>query len=278
VQQELLPRVALNVAYFRRAYGNFAVTDNLATTAADYTFFDLPVPVDPRLPNSGDVLSGFVEVVPAKFGQVNEIVTAAKNYGTQIHRWNGVDIDLNVRPQNGLFFQGGVSSGRTLMDNCEVVRQLPETLGSQPLAYCRRESPYLTQVKGLAGYTIPRVDVQVTATFQNIPGQEILADYNAPNAVVAPLLGRNLSGNAANKTLALVSPMSLYGGRLNQIDVRVAKILRFGRARTQVTVDVFNALNSNAILQQNNTFGPRWQTPTSIHEARLVKLSAQLDF
>jgi hypothetical protein len=37
VQQELRPGVAVNLAYFRTWYGNFTVTDNLATTPADYS-------------------------------------------------------------------------------------------------------------------------------------------------------------------------------------------------------------------------------------------------
>ena len=31
VQQQVMPRVAADVSYFRRAYGNLIVTDNLAT-------------------------------------------------------------------------------------------------------------------------------------------------------------------------------------------------------------------------------------------------------
>jgi hypothetical protein len=278
VQQELLPRVAANVGYFRRWYGNFAVTDNLATAAADYTRFNLPVPIDTRLPNSGSVLTGLVDINPAKFGQVDNVVTAARKYGKQVQRWHGVDAGFNVRPQNGLFFQGGVSTGGTLTDNCEVLAKLPEGQGTLPLQYCRAEGKFLTQVKGLWGYTIPRVDVQISGTLQNIPGPEILGNYNAPNAVVAPALGRNLSGGAANMTVSLVSPLSTYGERLNQLDFRVAKILRFGRTRSQVTFDLYNAFNSGAVVTQNNTFGPRWQTPTSIHTARLAKVSAQIDF
>jgi hypothetical protein len=64
---------------------------------------------------------------------------------------------------------------------------------------------------------------------------------------------------------------------MNQLDIRVAKILRFGKTRTTLNVDVFNASNSNAVLTQNNNFGA-WQQPTSILLARFVKLSAQFDF
>ena len=48
----------------------------------------------------------------------------------------------------------------------------------------------------------------------------------------------------------------MYGDRLNQLDFRVAKILRFGGTRTMVGVDLYNALNSSAILTYNNAFVP----------------------
>jgi hypothetical protein len=291
VQREVVPRVSATVGYFRRWYGNFAVTDNLATTAADYTLFNLPVPVDPRLPNSGGVVTGVATINPDKFGQVSNQVTAARNFGKQIERWNGVDLTLNARLPDGAVVQGGLSTGHWLKDNCEVAAKLPEVLGTLPLEFCRQEQPFQTQAKFLGAYTIPRVDVQVSATWQNIPGPTVQANYTVPNAVIAPILGRNLAGNAANQTVSLVrfvsqaggntpiiGPVDLAGERLNQVDFRVAKLLTFGRTRTLVGLDLFNALNSSVVTSQNNTFGPRWLTPAGILQARLVKVSVQLDF
>jgi hypothetical protein len=144
-------------------------------------------------------------------------------------------------------------------------------------------------VKGFGAYTIPKVEVQVSATLQSIPGllQNALtnvppvglgANFNAPNALIAPSLGRPLAGGAANVSINLLKPGDMYGERTNQIDFRVAKILTWGRTRTQVGLDLYNLTNSNAIQSYNQTYGPAWLTPTSILTARFAKISAQVNF
>ena len=57
----------------------------------------------------------------------------------------------------------------------------------------------------------------------------LAANYAVPNAAVAPSLGRDLSGNAPNVTVNLVAPGTMSGDRINQFDVRAAKILRHGQ-------------------------------------------------
>jgi hypothetical protein len=117
--------------------------------------------------------------------------------------------------------------------------------------------------------------VQVAATFQSYPGPEIAANYNAPNAVIAPSLGRPLAGGAANATLNLVAPGTEYGDRVNQLDLRFGKVFRFGGTRTAFNVDLYNALNTDAILTQNSTFGVAWQRPQLLLPARFFKFSTR---
>ena len=56
--------------------------------------------------------------------------------------------------------------------------------------FCRVSTPFLTQYKGFGTFIVPKVDVLIAATLQSFPGQEILANYVASNAQVAPSLGR----------------------------------------------------------------------------------------
>jgi hypothetical protein len=241
VQQQILPRASVEVAYSRRWYHGFNVNDNLLTQPGDYTPYSITAPRDPRLPDGGGYpISGLYDIVPARSGQISTLVTNSTNFGNWYHYFNGVDISLNVRTRGGLTFRGGTSTGQTVADNCDVRASLPELnaglgagLGGSGVSttspYCHVGYGGLTQLRGLGAYTIPKADVQVSAVFQRKPGALLSANYAVPAATVAQTLGRLPSGNATSVTVNLIQPGSQYGDRLNQLDFRVAKILRFGR-------------------------------------------------
>ena len=65
-----------------------------------------------------------------------------------------------------------------------------------------------------------------------------------------------------------------------ELDLRIAKVLRFGRTKTLLGVDLYNALNSSAVLSYNQSLiaGGSWLIPTSVLSARFAKISAQFDF
>jgi hypothetical protein len=283
VQHELLPRVSVDVGYFRRWYGNFIVTDDRALTAADFDTFSIPAPSHPDLEGGGGYrISGLYDIKPARFGTpADNLVTFADKFGEQIEHWNGVDVSLNARPQPGLTLIGGVSTGRTSTDNCEVAAALPEVniAGTTltPLQFCHVDAAFRTQAKLMGTYTIPRIDVQISGTWQNLPGAQVSANYNAPNAVVSPSLGRPLAGNNANVTVNVVEPGTMFGERRDQIDLRFGKILRFGRTRSTISIDIYNALNANPVLTENANFAV-WRQPTGILPARFAKFSFQVDF
>jgi hypothetical protein len=274
VQHELAPRFGVEVGYFRRWYGNFTVTDNLLVNPSDYSPFSFTAPIDARLPDGGGyAVTDNYNLNPDKVGQVNNFFTLASNYGKQIEHWNGVDVNFNMRLANGILLQGGTSTGRTSTDNCDIVAKID----NPSKRYCHVDTAFLTQVKFLGTYLVPKADVQVAATFRSLPGPNILANYVATNAEVQPSLGRPLSGGAANVTVNIVEPGTMYGEQTNLIDLRFSKIFRFGAYRTSVNLDLANAFNSSGITTLNNNYAA-WQVPTGIHQARLVKISANFDF
>jgi hypothetical protein len=138
----------------------------------------------------------------------------------------------------------------------------------------------VTRVTGLVAYTIPKIDTLVSGTFRSDQGSVLAANYAVPNSAVIPSLGRPLSGNAANVTVNLVEPGEVWGDRINEINIRVAKIVRVKRTRTNVGVDLYNVLNASPVLAYNQSFVPNgpWLRPNFVMSPRFVKLSASVDF
>ena len=291
IQQQIFPRVSVDVAYFRRWYGNFPVTDNLTVAASDYTAFSISAPTNALLPGGGgNTISGLYDVNPAKFGlPVNNFNTLDATYGNQIEHYNGVDFSLNAR-LNGLLIQGGFSTGRREMNNCDIVAKVPEMLFGMgtltygtianswlPAQFCDQKTAFETQAKLLAVYTVPKVAVQVSGTFQSLPGPLLYSNFNAPNALVATTLGRSISGGAANLTVDVVAPGTAYGDRLNQLDLRFGKILKFGRTRSALNFDVYNVLNRNPVLVESQAYAT-YRQPQQIMLARFAKVGINFDF
>jgi hypothetical protein len=294
VQREIIPRVALDAGYFRRIWKNFQVTDNLLLAPEDFTQFSLTVPTDSRLSTSGQTLSGLYNVIPTKFGQVQNLNTLSDKYGKQIDHWNGFDVSVNARLQNGLTLQGGMGTGKQIEDNCEIVAKLPEMLNLtganaantanapaqwRPAQFCHREEPMLTGFKALAIYIVPKIDVQVSGSFRSTPGTSLSVGYTATNAILASssTLGRPLSGNAANMVIGIEQPNEAYTERRNELDMRIGKVLRFAKTRTVVSIDLYNALNANPMIVQNQAYAS-YLRPSEILNARLIKFSWAFDF
>jgi Carboxypeptidase regulatory-like domain len=279
VQHEVLPRVSVEVGYSRRWLQNFTVTDNLARAISDHTQFSVTAPTDSRLPGGGGyVVNNLFDPNQNVATLTNNFNTYAPNYGKQYSIYNGLELNLSARLRNGVQFQAGSSTGQTVTDNCEIRAQLPEISLLNP--YCHNSPGITTRATGAASYTIPKVDVLVSGTFQSSPGGVLAANWIIPNATVRQWLGRDLSNQAANITVNLLEPGQMRGERVNQIDFRVGKLLRIGRQRATLSIDMFNLLNPDTILTYNQTYNPtgNWLNPLGVMTARTVKFTAQWDF
>jgi hypothetical protein len=290
VQQELFPRASVEIGYHRRDFTMFStggvVTDNLAIGPNDIASYSITVPNDSlnRLPNSGDQIVGLYNTNPNVFGQVNQRIVSSDLFGDDTRVFNGVDITFNLRNAKGITFSGGTSTGKVVNDFCDIRQAVPENYLTNP--YCHTESPWLTSVRGLVTYTIPRADVQLSTVIQDKPnvGTDQIGSLGATYTLTAADLaaaeaqiGRPLTRNG-NISVNLLAPGQEYGPRVRQWDLSAKKIFRFGSQRLTAGVDIYNVTNSNITLGFAGGFVPNvagWANPTTYMNPRVFRLNAE---
>jgi hypothetical protein len=298
VQQQLVARTSVEFNYTRRWLNNFVATDNLATVTSDYRPFSVLAPTDPRLGGaSGETLTSlFAQTQAAASAVPNNFATLASSLGAnQYQHFNGFLMNVQSRLRAGLTLSGGFNTGRTQSDNCEVRAIIPELTGaSTTLAapavtasnpWCHLDTGWVTRATALASYVVPKADVLVSTTFRSDQGGLLAANWTIP---LATAQAGGLVGTFANNvapTVNLVQPGTLYGDRVNELDFKIAKIVRFKGTRLNAGLEIYNALNANATLTYNQTFNPAvpsgpggWLQPTQVMTPRFFKLTAQFDF
>ena len=285
VQRQIGRDMSMTVGYYRNWYGNFRATDNLAVSPADFNSFCVNAPKDARLPNGGGYqVCDLYDISPAKFGQSNNLVRPAKDFGKQTQVSNFVTFALDARFASGVRFGGGVDTGRTTTDICEVRKALPELNISGSVTptnpYCHVSSPFSgnTQIKLNGSYPLPH-EFFISALYQNLSGPAYTADWAAPTALIAPSLGRDLAGGSRTATVGLLAPNTHYDDRTMRLDMRFGKSVRLTqRVKVQGNVDLYNVTNSGSVLADTNAFGARWLVPTLVLEPRILQFSAQITF
>ena len=246
-------------------------------------------PADPRLPGGGNYPVDVYTLTQAAANRgADNYVTFESDYGpSRTHFWHGVDITLNARTRQGLNLQAGTTTGRSTIDTCASVLNID----SPDPRNCRLTPPYQTTIRGLASYTIPRVDVLVSTAIRSQPPLALAANWPVPNSVVVQLLGRIPPGGTATgtTTVALLdNDHQLFAdNRRTQVDMRVAKIFRFGKTRVDVGVDGENLFNTNYATAYSGTYqfstgntatGGTWNNPTTLYPPRYARLNFTVSF
>ncbi len=299
LQQEIAPQVAMEVSYNRRSWANFFTTHNRALTAADYDTVTLTAPQHPRLPGGGGYPVTFLtRNTRSALGATDSYYTTNSDFGDETHYWHGVDVSFNARLRSGVVLQAGTSTGRGVNDTCEVETAIygrPQVrIGADQQPTCSTTEPWLTNVRGLATYTVPKVDLLVSAIFRSQPnaqpgagvatnGGSRAATYRMTAAQFLAATGVPLRTGLASQDVNLLLPGSLYGDRINAVDMRFSKILRFGSKRATAGVDLYNMFNANTPTAYETVYDPatngaRWMRTTGVLSPRFVRVNMQLDF
>jgi hypothetical protein len=301
-QHELGRGISINGGVFKRWFGNFLVTDDLNHPANTYTQYSINPAGIPAPGASAGGATLPAGLYTSGFYNVNDTL-AANNLtglsdsmypGSNVYdHWFGFDLGTSMRLPHGIIFQGGLSTGHQTTDYCDVIDPAKagpnaalnmlsglNVLGAtSSVSACHMDQKWLPQVKFLGSYTVPKIDVQLGAAYQSIPGVEMFANYAAPNAVIQQSLGRLPTGGIATGTtaLSLLPPGQNYYTRFNQIDLRLGKIIRLARTRSNLSLDIYNITNSDVLSGISSTY-VTWLAPTSVVAPRLLKVSWTFDF
>jgi hypothetical protein len=307
VQQEIAPQVALEVSYNRRVWSNFFVTHNRALTAADFDTVNLTAPVNPLLPNGGGYpVSFLVRNSRSALGATDSYYTSADDFGGETHYWQGVDVSFSARTRWGLVVQGGTSTGHGVNDTCaELIarfgRPMTPTIGAVGAtgvvagqSACNAAEPWQTSLRGLGSYTVPKVDVLISAIVRSQtnaqPGSAVgtngasrSATFRMTAAQFLAATGKPLAAGLATQDVDLLVPGAVYGDRINAVDMRFAKVLKFGKVKANVGMDLYNLFNSNVPTTYETVYDPatngaKWLTPTAVLQSRFMRFNVQVDF
>jgi len=306
VQHELTRRVSLKAGWYynwTNQFGNVltlglpglaapsngggwptGVVDNQAWMPADFEPYCITAPVDSRLPGGGGYqVCGLYDIVPAKFGQGNEIITRASNYGDGKRRVSTFFTgSIATRLRAGTELGGSVDTGRISEDNCFVVDS------PQNLLNCRIVAPFKanTQIKAYWSVPLPAGFI-VSGVLQNVSGVPYEANWAVPNAQIAPSLGRNLAACgsqvvcSATALVPLIEPQTQFESRRTVLDLRLTKSFTLSpKMRLRANLDAYNLTNDGSVVLNNHNYGAFWRRPVGLGQpsARLIQFGGQLIF
>ena len=162
VQHELVDGLSVNATVFRRVFVNYDATNNIFQIPGEYNEYCVTLPSDPGkslggLPGAGQERCGYFDINPDAQGLIETVRTSADNFGKRTNHWNGIDLTVDARMDNGLTLQGGVSTGRKSENDCNLNANLNSPAGGETRSRldCARQEPWLTQVKMIGSYTLP---------------------------------------------------------------------------------------------------------------------------
>jgi hypothetical protein len=232
--------------------------------------------------------------------------TTTQDFGDETHYWHGIDVSFNGRFAKGLVLQGGTSTGRGINDTCDVLigrfgrPMTPSTALAAGTGVvdgqstCSATEPWQTTFRGLATYTVPKIDVLISAIGRSqpntLPGADVAtngssrsANYQMTTAQFAAATGRSLRPGVSTETVNLLLPGQIYGERIYGLDMRFSKVLRFGGTRANVGMDFYNLGNSNTpttyeAVYDPGTSGARWLRPSAVLQPRFLRFNVQFDF
>jgi carboxypeptidase family protein len=273
VQHQLLPRLGVTFAWFRRQYYDLQGQQNLAITNADWIPFQVSSPLA-----NGEMITIY-NLDPAKRGLV-DLLDYNSNINTHIS--NDYEASFTARlPHGGAVF-GGWTAMKNVENNCDQVNpngsnppiadlysSITYVYGGRFCDQTKLPMPYRSDYKLGGTYPLPH-RFGFSANFNSFAGNMSEIVWNVPISAFP-------NGQRTQSTLVpLTAPGTRYLERWNQLDISGRRDFRIGRYTITPQIDVYNALNGAAIQTENVTFGSDQGKPQTILNGRLLRVVAQM--
>ena len=265
VQHELMPRVSVSGAWFRRSYQNKRVTDDLARNFDDYRAVQVVSPFNDELMTVYDVRS--TAVLSRAVDQVIRNASFTEVY-------NGFEFGADVRLPNGGRLFANTGTQRIIQNDCDQPDDPNLTRfcdrANLPAPY--KDVPFLTDVKIAGVYPLP-FGLQVSGTFISVGDKGKFQNLGyglAPNYLITrtttytaeQCAGRPCTAGApvipgmvlGSLTIPLApAGTEIFLPRMNQLDIGVKKTFRAGSVSWEPRLDVFNVLNADTEVTYRST-------------------------
>jgi hypothetical protein len=256
VDRQLMPQVAVNASYVYKHGENLVGWRDIGGVYGEGTTVLPDGSTLPTLPLLNPPAARLFQWTNRPEYVDNYHAFVASVVKRMSRRWQG-QVNLTLSNSEGL--RGTGTFGQDPNDLTNTFGRISDT-----------DRPVMFTANG--SYEIPRIDVRVSANYQNLSGRTF-----APFAsVVLPQGRRNINIAPPGDDAAYRAP------RTNVVNLRIDKILSFGGGRRlELIANVINAFQSKAPstgFATFNFFSPTYAQPTSWVQPRQMYLGARVNF
>jgi hypothetical protein len=212
--------------------------------------------------NSGQTVTVFNQD-PALRGRVDNLWD---NDTEMDSTYNGGDITVSKRLSNRWMMTGGVSMGENIgyvgVADLNNPNSKPFSRGVQG-----NDVPFSLRMSGL--YELP-YGISLSGSYHHESGFPELTTVSVGNNTVALTQGTQA---------VIVAPRAdTRYPKLNQLDISLRKMMRFGNKVIQPRLDLYNLTNNATVRTWTTQLGPTYHRPSAIQRGLLIKAGAHLDF
>jgi hypothetical protein len=258
-QHELMPRLSVSAAYFRRVWHDLYGVKNTLVTPADYT------PVLIVNPLTGASLTVYNQSLPTQ-ALVNLFLS---NYDELNTTYNGVELKAERRFSRGANLFGGVTIGRnrgsTRGSNADLNN--PNVLINH-IGAVGFDSTYQYKIAGV--YPLP-YGVNISGALQITSGLPLTRVFTVTRTQVPGL-------TQVTQAVDLLPAGDVRLPMRQLLDLRFGKLFRTPFGNFEGMADLYNVFNSDATIGEVTAVGPSLGQASEVVQGRLLRLGVQWKF